>query len=156
MYIEHPYYYDGKYYAHVDGEMVEISREVAYAMNNFYKTSRPKCIEKVNDNGEVERKVREIPYGGNVYEELKFPVREYEDPNGDVERIVIGRIDHKKIHDAIGVLDEEERMIIYAIYFEDMKQVDLARIMGVSRQVLSYKISVALNKMRADYRKNIF
>jgi DNA-directed RNA polymerase specialized sigma subunit len=156
MYIEHPYYYDGKYYAHVDGEMIEISREVAYAMNNFYKTSRPKCIEKVNDNGEVERKVREIHYGGNVYEELKFPVREYEDPNGDVERIVIGRIDHKKIHDAIGVLDEEERMIIYAIYFEDMKQVDLARIMGVSRQVLSYKISVALNKMRADYRKNIF
>ena len=35
MYIEHPYKYDGKYYANVDGKMIEITKEVAYAMNNF-------------------------------------------------------------------------------------------------------------------------
>ena len=37
MYIEHPYKYDGKYYANVDGKMIEITKEVAYAMNNFYR-----------------------------------------------------------------------------------------------------------------------
>ncbi len=36
MYIEHPYFYEGKYYANIDGEMIEITKEVAYAMNNFY------------------------------------------------------------------------------------------------------------------------
>ena len=35
MYIEHPYFYEGKYYANIDGEMIEITKEVAYAMNNF-------------------------------------------------------------------------------------------------------------------------
>lgn len=42
MYIEHPYFYEGKYYANIDGEMIEITKEVAYAMNNFYRSSSAK------------------------------------------------------------------------------------------------------------------
>ena len=26
MYIEHPYFYEGKYYANIDGEMIEVTR----------------------------------------------------------------------------------------------------------------------------------
>ena len=26
MYIEHPYFYEGKYYANIDGEMIEITK----------------------------------------------------------------------------------------------------------------------------------
>ena len=37
MYIEHPYFYEGKYYANIDGEMIEITKEVAYAMKDVYK-----------------------------------------------------------------------------------------------------------------------
>ena len=40
MYIEHPYFYEGKYYANIDGEMIEITKEFAYAMNNFYRSSK--------------------------------------------------------------------------------------------------------------------
>ena len=40
MYIEPPYFYEGKYYANIDGEMIEITKEVAYAMNNFYRSSK--------------------------------------------------------------------------------------------------------------------
>ena len=40
MYIEHPYFYEEKYYANIDGEMIEITKEVAYAMNNFYRSSK--------------------------------------------------------------------------------------------------------------------
>ena len=42
MYIEHPYFYEGKYYANIDGEMIEITKEVAYAMNNFNRRSKAK------------------------------------------------------------------------------------------------------------------
>ena len=42
MYIEHPYFYEEKYYANIDGEMIEITKEVAYAMNNFYRSSKAK------------------------------------------------------------------------------------------------------------------
>ena len=53
MYIEHPYKYDGKYYANVDGKMIEITKEVAYAMNNFYRSSQPRKVEIKNEKGEV-------------------------------------------------------------------------------------------------------
>lgn len=49
MYIEHPYFYEGKYYANIDGEMIEVTKEVAYAMNNFYRSSKAKKVEIKND-----------------------------------------------------------------------------------------------------------
>ena len=49
MYIEHPYFYEGKYYANIDGEMIEITKEVAYAMNNFYRSSKAKKVEISRD-----------------------------------------------------------------------------------------------------------
>ena len=42
MYIEHPYFYEGKYYANIDGEMIRLQKEVAYAMNNFTEAARQK------------------------------------------------------------------------------------------------------------------
>ena len=42
MYIEHLYFYEGKYYANIDGEMIEVTKEVAYAMNNFLKKQKGK------------------------------------------------------------------------------------------------------------------
>ena len=44
MYIEHPYFYEGKYYANIDGEMIEVTKEVAYAMNNFTEAARQKKL----------------------------------------------------------------------------------------------------------------
>ncbi|MDY5025072.1 MAG: hypothetical protein SPF19_00870 [Oliverpabstia sp.] len=49
MYIKHPYKYDGKYFANVDGKMIEITKEVAYAMNNFYRSSQLRKVEIKRD-----------------------------------------------------------------------------------------------------------
>lgn len=63
MYIEHPYFYEGKYYANIDGEMIEITKEVAYAMNNFYRSSKAKKVEIKNEEGKVvDKMLREVPY----------------------------------------------------------------------------------------------
>ena len=43
------YFYEGKYYANIDGEMIEITKEVAYAMNNFYRSSKAKRHWKYNE-----------------------------------------------------------------------------------------------------------
>ncbi|MCF0133723.1 MAG: sigma-70 family RNA polymerase sigma factor [Blautia sp.] len=40
MYIEHPFKYDGVYYAKVDGELIEITREQAKVMLSFYRNNR--------------------------------------------------------------------------------------------------------------------
>ena len=51
MYIEHPYFYEGKYYANIDGEMIEITKEVAYAMNNFYRSSKASQSIRISLSG---------------------------------------------------------------------------------------------------------
>jgi DNA-directed RNA polymerase specialized sigma subunit len=48
-------------------------------------------------------------------------------------------------------LTPEERMIIYAVYFENKTQLEIANITGMSRQAVGYKLKNALNKMRAMY-----
>ena len=157
MYIEHPYKYDGKYYANVDGKMIEITKEVAYAMNNFYRSNQPRKIEIKNEKGEVvERKLREIPYSETNGQDYEFSIEDFPDYSCDVEDSVLSSVERLDIHKVITQLDAEERMIIYGIYFENKTQVQLARIMGVSRQVLAYKLNTILNKMRRMYQENFF
>ena len=40
MYIEHPVKYNGVYYAKIDGELIEITKEQAKVMLSFYRNSR--------------------------------------------------------------------------------------------------------------------
>ena len=80
MYIEHPYKYDGKYYANVDGKMIEITKEVAYAMNNFYRSSQPGKVEIKTEKGEVvERRLREIPYSETNGQDYEFSIEDFPD-----------------------------------------------------------------------------
>jgi RNA polymerase sigma factor (sigma-70 family) len=151
MYIEHPYNFDGKFYAKVDGKFIEITKEVAYAMNNFYRSSQPKRFEVTNENGEIEKKLREVPYSVTTEDGSEFTIEECPDMNCDVEEKAINLMEHQEVHSMIHRLDEEERMIIYAIYFENKTQMELAKIMGISQQMLAYKLKRILNKMRGMY-----
>lgn len=157
MYIEHPYFYDGKYYAKVDGKMIEITKEVAYAMNNFYRSSLPRRVAVKNEKGEVtEKKVREIPFSATTDEDNSFSIEEYPDMNGDVEEKILAGEETRTLHQAINLLDTEERMLVYAVYFENKTQAEVAAIMGVSQQMVAYKLKKVLSKMRWIYQKNNF
>lgn len=161
MYIEHPYQYGGKYYAKVDGEFIEITKEVAYAMNNFYRSSMPKTLAIKNEKGEVIGKIlREIPYSAAAGEDDKFMIEDFPDRHCNVEETVMNQVEGQEmkeaIHEAISGLDEEERTLIYAIYFEGKTQLEMADIMGISRQVLAYKLKKILIKMQTMLGKNIF
>ena len=146
MYIEHPYFYEGKYYANIDGEMIEITKEVAYAMNNFYRSSKAKKVEIKNELGEVvDKMLRE-----------GFMIEDFPDLNCDVEHCVLTKMEQQDIHKVINQLNSEERMIIYGIFFENKTQTQMAEIMGISRQMLSYKLKSILNKMREMYMNKFF
>lgn len=152
MYNERPYFYDGRYFARVDGKFIEITKEVAYAMNNFFRSSKPKKVEIKNEKGEViERKIREIPYSETKCDDYELSIEDFPDYSCDVEDSVITGLERRDIHKVIEQLDSEERMIIYSIYFENKTQVELAKVMGISRQVLAYKLKVILSKMRRMY-----
>ena len=42
MYIEHPYFYEGKYYANIDGEMIEITKESCVCDEQFLQKQQGK------------------------------------------------------------------------------------------------------------------
>ena len=113
MYIEHPYFYEGKYYANIDGEMIEITKEVAYAMNNFYRSSKAKKVEIKNELGEVvDKMLREVPYSGQSIDGEGFMIEDFPDLNCDVEHSVLTKMEQQDIHKVINQLNSEERMII--------------------------------------------
>lgn len=152
MYIEHPYFYNDKYFAKVDGKFIEITKEVAYAMNNFYRSSKPKKVEVKNKKGEVIEKVnREIPYSDTKYYDYDLSIEDLPDYSCNVEDSVISTLEQKDIHKIIEQLNSEEKLIIYGIYFENKSQVEIARMLGISRQMLAYKLKATLNKMRKKY-----
>ena len=49
-----------RYYANIDGEMIEVTKEVAYAMNNFFRSSKAKKVEIKNELGDVYKRQVEI------------------------------------------------------------------------------------------------
>ena len=68
-----------------------------------------------------------------------------------VEDLVILQAESAELHQNIAKLSEHEQFIIKSIYFEGMKQVELAKILGISKVRMSQKVSAILKKMRKMY-----
>ena len=84
-------------------------------------------------------------------------IEDFPDLNCDVEHSVLTKMEQQDIHKVIDQLNTEERIIIYGIFFENKTQ--MAEIMGISRQVLAYKLKTILNKcvkciMKKTFEKN--
>jgi RNA polymerase sigma factor (sigma-70 family) len=148
-YCEHPFFYGEKCYARVNGEMVEISRDVALAMHNTYRSGMEKRIEITNEQGEVvERKRREVPYSVTQNGDDGFSIEMIPDCFCNVEEAAIAHLESSRLHRAMGQLTAEEKLIIHGIYFEDMTQNEIAAIMGISQQAVAYRLKTTLKKMR--------
>ena len=93
MYIEHPYFYEGS----INDNMMENDRdykEVAYAMNNFYRSSKAKKVEIKNELGEVvDKMLREVPYSGQSIDGEGFMIEDFPDLNCDVEHCVLTKME---------------------------------------------------------------
>ena len=123
MYVEHPYKFNDKFYAKVDGKFYEITREVAKAMLSAYRNE--------------------------VYRSKKW---QPEDPETMTRKTKWTELlDCAELHQNIAKLSEHEQFIIKSIYFDGMKQVELAKKLGISKVSMSQKVSAILKKMRKMY-----
>ena len=68
-----------------------------------------------------------------------------------VEDLVILQAESAELHQNIAKLSEHEQFIIKSIYFDGMKQVELAKKLGISKVRMSQKVSAILKKMRKMY-----
>ena len=146
MYKQHPYRYDGKFYANVDGNMVEISKEIAQAMDAHYKRwVRQQQADKQNEV------IVESAFGNEVDEyEVMNTVP---DEDADVEKQVLEQIEYEELHKKINRLSSEERFLIYGIYFENLPYQKIADLLGITKGTVSKKLQKVLQKMRAMYEE---
>lgn len=149
MYIEHPFFFDGKYYAKIDDQMIEITKEVAYAMNNFRRMSIPKRVEVRNEEGEVVgKRLREVPYSSHSNEIVDFSIETMPDPFCDVEEEAMDSVCCQQLHQAIDRLTEIEKVIVRGIYFEDMTLEQVGKLLGVSYQAVQNRLRAIHAKMK--------
>ena len=68
-----------------------------------------------------------------------------------VEDLVIMDTEAAELHKNIEKLSEQEQFIIKSIYFDGIKQVELAKLLGISKVRMSQKVNAILKKMRKMY-----
>ena len=146
MYVEHPYKFNDKFYAKVDGKFYEITREVAKAMLSAYRNEVYRSKKwQPEDPETMTRKTKWTELLDCVFSDLP------DEGQRSVEDLVILQAESAELHQNIAKLSEHEQFIIKSIYFEGMKQVELAKKLGISKVRMSQKVSAILKKMRKMY-----
>ena len=155
MYVEHPYKFNDKFYAKVDGKFYEITREVAKAMLSAYRNEVYRSKKWQPEDPEImTRKTKWTELLDCVFSENIDGIGVQDLPDEgqrSVEDLVILQAESAELHQNIAKLSEHEQFIIKSIYFEGMKQVELAKILGISKVRMSQKVSAILKKMRKMY-----
>ena len=181
MYVQHPYKFEGKYYAKIDGVFYEISKEVAMAMfadyrNEIYRSRKwaPDYREedlqmeelqdlKIDNEKENAAKKKDKKWKRKTKRceilDCAFSANSdglsiadmADDTQLSLEELMILKEESKILHDKISKITLQEQFIIKSIYFEGMKQKEVAEILGVTKGALSQRLGTILRKMRTMY-----
>lgn len=73
--------------------------------------------------------------------------------DSDIESDVTESMTIKNILKCLNILSEREKFVLYKLYFEEMKQKDIAKILGVSQSYASRITIKAINKLRVELVK---
>ena len=152
---EHPYKFNDKFYAKVDGKFYEITREVAKAMLSAYRNEVYRSKKwQPEDPETMTRKTKWTELLDCVFSENTDGIGVQDLPDEcqrSVEDLVILQAESAELHQNIAKLSEHEQFIIKSIYFDGMKQVELAKKLEISKVRMSQKVSAILKKMRKMY-----
>lgn len=159
MYVEHPYKFNDKFYAKVDGEFYEITKEVAKAMLSAYRNEIYRSRKwNPEDSKDVKRKTKRTEILDCVFSENVDGIGVEDLPDvmqRSVEDLVIMETEATELHKKIEKLSEQEQFIIKSIYFDGIKQVELAKLLGISKVRMSQKVNAILKKCEKCTRQKI-
>lgn len=74
-----------------------------------------------------------------------------DDTQLSLEELMILKEESRILHEKISKLTLQEQFIIKSIYFDGMKQKEVAEILGVTKGALSQRLGTILRKMRTMY-----
>lgn len=181
MYVQHPYKFEGKYYAKIDGVFYEISKEVAMAMFADYRNEIYRSRKWAPDDREEDLQMEELQdlkIDNEKENDAKKKDKKWkrktkrceildcafsansdglsiadmaDDTQLSLEELMILKEESRILHEKISKLTLQEQFIIKSIYFDGMKQKEVAEILGVTKGALSQRLGTILRKMRTMY-----
>ncbi len=132
FWVEKDQFNNKKYYMKINGEWIEISKEVYSVYKRSYQKMY-RVLKKESDS---------VDYYGDIEILAESCV------NQDlIEEIVLN--DKKRLlHKIMKNLSDEELFLIKSIYFDDMKEKELAEKLNVSQQLIHYRKKKILKRLK--------
>ena len=129
-----------KYYIHVPGALVEVSEDIYFAYYQEKRRGRT-LREKDERNGAIS------------YDGLDTPERSGQEriPDRDavsVEDAAIANILRGELRRCLALLDEPDRQLIHALYFEGLSEREYAKRVGVPQRTINDRRHRALRKLK--------
>ena len=129
-----------KYYIHVPGALVEVSEGVYFAYYQEKRRGRT-LREKDERNGA-------ISYDGLDTPELSGQEMIPDRDAVSVEDAAIANILRGELRRCLALLDEPDRQLIHALYFEGLSEREYAKRVGVPQRTINDRRHRALRKLK--------
>ena len=129
-----------KYYIKVQGELVEVSKDVYLTYFRMERKARV-VIEKDQRNGTV-------LFSDLDMEELLVDEMFQDRDAVSVEEIAVGIVMNEKLHQCLQALSHQERNMIYALYFEGLCERQLSDRTGIHFMTIHARKIRTLQKLR--------
>ncbi len=142
-----------KYYIGLNGQAFEVSRELYEA---YYKGQRKEKYfthDLKQEHTKVDKETGEkivIPSREDSYERLLEAEKQFAEDVVNVEDAAIRAVMLEKLNEALHTLTDEETVIIRALFYQEISEVELAKELGLARTTLQsrkYKILGKLKKL---------
>ncbi len=141
-----------KYYLYVEGQEVEVSREV-YTEYYHYKNKEEYFMKKLKEGrtktDPVTKEKIYLPSREDSYDRIADTYGFlYDRKSESIEDIIIKKEDIDSLYRAINLLEDVEKEIIKELFFFDKSETGLAREKGVSITTIRYHKAKALKKLK--------
>ena len=129
-----------KYYIKVQGKLAEVSKEVYLTYYRMERQARV-VVEKDQRNGTV-------LFSDLDMEELLVEEMFQDRDAVSVEEIAVGSVMKEKLHQCLQALPQQERDIIYALFFEGLSERQLSDRTGIHFMTIHARKVRVLQKLR--------
>ena len=75
--------------------------------------------------------------------------RQFVDETVDIEQFVVDSDERERLHQAIGLLEERDRLIVRQYYFENRTMEEIGREIGISAMAVSKRLKKIPEKLKS-------
>lgn len=145
----------GKKKLWISGQLVEVTDEVYRAYTKGDRKMRYFERDLKTERyilGKENQIIQVIPSREDSLDRLmEETARQFPDEQESVEHIVLHKADVDKLHTALSTLSQEEQALIYALFFEERSERDVAREFAVSQTTIHKRKIRILQKLKTFF-----